>query len=164
LERDWLLCTHFSEELRVLPTTRWISRQRTLIRVADLDKSATNKPKWSWDRILRSAYIKQAMYYDVLNFFEDFSTEELKNNFFEFMNPLQFMKLFISLDFTLYKRLYPTKWKWHTHLLPTNFKARSELTTTKRSRGCHILNGRNMDEYCEGFGGMKSKRQHSLFS
>jgi maltose phosphorylase len=58
---------------------------KELVRVADLDKSKTNKPKWSWDRILRSAYIKQA---DVLQCFISLKIifkEELKNNF-EFMN------------------------------------------------------------------------------
>lgn len=43
---------------------------------------------WSWDRILRSCYIKQADTIQGLYFFEDqFSTEEIKRNF-DFYEPL----------------------------------------------------------------------------
>jgi len=61
---------------------------KELIKVDDLDKS--DRPinqKWSWDRILRSPYIKQA---DVLQGFylfeEHFSTEELEKHF-DFYEP-----------------------------------------------------------------------------
>jgi maltose phosphorylase len=61
---------------------------KELITVADLDK--TQRPinqKWSWDRILRSPYIKQADILQGLYFFEDdFSTEELERHF-DFYEP-----------------------------------------------------------------------------
>lgn len=61
---------------------------KELITVADLDKSQRPiNQKWSWDRILRSPYIKQA---DVLQGFymfeNDFSTEELERHF-DFYEP-----------------------------------------------------------------------------
>ncbi|MGJ8744155.1 glycoside hydrolase family 65 protein [Polaribacter sp.] len=61
---------------------------KELITVADLDKSQRPiNQKWSWDRILRSPYIKQA---DTLQGFymfeEDFSTEELERHF-DFYEP-----------------------------------------------------------------------------
>ncbi len=61
---------------------------KELITVADLDHSQRPiNQKWSWDRILRSPYIKQA---DVLQGFymfeNDFSTEELERHF-DFYEP-----------------------------------------------------------------------------
>ena len=56
---------------------------KDLVLVKDLDKSQRPiNQKWSWDRILRSPYIKQADVLQGFYFFEDhFSTEELKRNF-----------------------------------------------------------------------------------
>jgi maltose phosphorylase len=49
----------FSEELE-LPATRWFL-DKELVPVADLDKKKRPiNQKWSWDRVLRSPYIKQA--------------------------------------------------------------------------------------------------------
>ena len=61
---------------------------KELITVANLDKS--HRPinqKWSWDRILRSPYIKQADVLQGFYFFEDeFTKDELKRHF-EFYEP-----------------------------------------------------------------------------
>lgn len=61
---------------------------KELITVANLD--ASQRPinqKWSWDRILRSPYIKQADILQGFYFFEDdFSTEELERHF-DFYEP-----------------------------------------------------------------------------
>ncbi|MFC4723285.1 glycoside hydrolase family 65 protein [Geojedonia litorea] len=61
---------------------------KELVTVADLDK--TQRPinqKWSWDRILRSPYIKQADTLQGFYFFEDhFTTEELERHF-DFYEP-----------------------------------------------------------------------------
>ena len=56
---------------------------KDLVVVKDLDKSQRPiNQKWSWDRILRSPYIKQADVLQGFYFFEDhFSTEELQRNF-----------------------------------------------------------------------------------
>ena len=56
---------------------------KDLVLVKDLDKSQRPiNQKWSWDRILRSPYIKQADVLQGFYFFEDhFSIEELKRNF-----------------------------------------------------------------------------------
>lgn len=59
-----------------------------LVKVSDLPK--TDRPinqKWSWDRILRSPYIKQADVLQGFYFFEeDFSTEQLQKHF-DFYEP-----------------------------------------------------------------------------
>ncbi|WP_298486097.1 glycoside hydrolase family 65 protein [uncultured Maribacter sp.] len=61
---------------------------KELITVADLDKSQRPiNQKWSWDRILRSPYIKQADVLQGLYFFEDdFSIEALERHF-DFYEP-----------------------------------------------------------------------------
>ena len=61
---------------------------KELITVADLDKAQRPiNQKWSWDRILRSPYIKQADTLQGMYFFEDqFTTEELERHF-DFYEP-----------------------------------------------------------------------------
>ncbi len=61
---------------------------KELITVADLDKSQRPiNQKWSWDRILRSPYIKQADILQGFYFFEDdFTTEQLERHF-DFYEP-----------------------------------------------------------------------------
>ncbi|MEG2103443.1 MAG: glycoside hydrolase family 65 protein, partial [Flavobacterium sp.] len=56
---------------------------KDLVPVKDLDKSQRPiNQKWSWDRVLRSPYIKQADVLQCFYFFEDhFSREELERNF-----------------------------------------------------------------------------------
>lgn len=77
----------FSEEHQVyLQQDGFLDKE--LITVADLDKSQRPiNQKWSWDRILRSPYIKQADTLQGFYFFEDdFSTEELARHF-DFYEP-----------------------------------------------------------------------------
>ena len=61
---------------------------KELVTVADLDKSQRPiNQKWSWDRILRSPYIKQADTLQGFYFFEDhFTVEELERHF-DFYEP-----------------------------------------------------------------------------
>ena len=61
---------------------------KDLVKVDDLDKSQRPiNQKWSWDRILRSPYIKQADVLQCFYFFEDdFTIEELERHF-DFYEP-----------------------------------------------------------------------------
>lgn len=61
---------------------------KELVKVPDLDKAERPiNQKWSWDRILRSPYIKQADTLQGFYFFEDhFSREELERHF-DFYEP-----------------------------------------------------------------------------
>jgi maltose phosphorylase len=61
---------------------------KELVKVSDLDKAERPiNQKWSWDRILRSPYIKQADTLQGFYFFEDhFSKEELERHF-DFYEP-----------------------------------------------------------------------------
>ena len=72
----------YSEEYQVyLQQDGFLDKE--LVRVSDLDRSQRPiNQKWSWDRILRSPYIKQADVLQCFYFFEDhFSKEELHRNF-----------------------------------------------------------------------------------
>ena len=61
---------------------------KELITVADLDKSQRPiNQKWSWDRILRSPYIKQADTLQGFYFFEDHFTKEELAKHFDFYEP-----------------------------------------------------------------------------
>ncbi len=77
----------FSEEHNIyLQQDGFLDKE--LITVGDLDKSQRPiNQKWSWDRILRSPYIKQADVLQGFYFFEDqFSTDELEHHF-DFYEP-----------------------------------------------------------------------------
>lgn len=61
---------------------------KDLVSVADLDKSQRPiNQKWSWDRILRSPYIKQADTLQGFYFFEDHFTKEELEKHFDFYEP-----------------------------------------------------------------------------
>ena len=85
--KDWLEVANnmyfpFSEKHNVyLQQDGFLDKE--LITVKDLDQSQRPiNQKWSWDRILRSPYIKQADTLQGFYFFEDhFSTEELERHF-----------------------------------------------------------------------------------
>jgi len=81
------MCLPFSEEKNVyLQQDGFLDKE--LITVANLPKSQRPiNQKWSWDRILRSPYIKQADILQGFYFFEDhFSTEDLERHF-DFYEP-----------------------------------------------------------------------------
>ena len=61
---------------------------KELITVSDLDKAQRPiNQKWSWDRILRSPYIKQADTLQGFYFFEDQFTDEQLERHFDFYEP-----------------------------------------------------------------------------
>ncbi len=62
---------------------------KELIPVSELDPSQRPiNQKWSWDRILRSPYIKQADVLQGIYFFENHFDEEIIKNNFDFYEPL----------------------------------------------------------------------------
>ncbi len=61
---------------------------KELVKVADLDRSQRPiNQKWSWDRVLRSPYIKQADVLQGFYFFEDDFTDEQLEKHFDFYEP-----------------------------------------------------------------------------
>ncbi|NJM80208.1 MAG: glycoside hydrolase family 65 protein, partial [Flavobacterium sp.] len=77
----------YSEELGVyLQQDGFLDKE--LITVANLDKSQRPiNQKWSWDRILRSPYIKQADTLQGFYFFEDHFTKQQLEKHFDFYEP-----------------------------------------------------------------------------
>lgn len=61
---------------------------KDLVQVSDLDKSERPiNQKWSWDRILRSPYIKQADVLQGFYFFEDHFSQDALEKHFDFYEP-----------------------------------------------------------------------------
>ncbi|MFV8391009.1 glycoside hydrolase family 65 protein [Flavobacterium sp. LB1P71] len=139
---------------------------KDLVRVADLDK--TQRPinqKWSWDRILRSPYIKQADVLQCFYFFEDhFSKEELKNNF-EFYESFTVHESSLSpCVHSIQAALLDKMDMAYTFYLRTS---RLDLDDYNKEveEGCHITSmAGTWMSIVEGFGGMRIKEDKLHFS
>lgn len=139
---------------------------KDLVRVADLDKSQRPiNQKWSWDRILRSPYIKQADVLQCFYFFEDhFSKEELKNNF-EFYESFTVHESSLSpCVHSIQAALLDKMDMAYTFYLRTS---RLDLDDYNKEveEGCHITSmAGTWMSIVEGFGGMRIKEDKLQFS
>lgn len=155
----------FSEEYNVyLQQDGFLDKE--LVRVADLDKSQRPiNQKWSWDRILRSPYIKQADVLQCFYFFEDhFSKEELKNNF-EFYESFTVHESSLSpCVHSIQAALLDKMDMAYTFYLRTS---RLDLDDYNKEveEGCHITSmAGTWMSIVEGFGGMRIKEDTLHFS
>ena len=139
---------------------------KDLVRVADLDKSQRPiNQKWSWDRILRSPYIKQADVLQCFYFFEDhFTKEELKNNF-EFYESFTVHESSLSpCVHSIQAALLDKMDMAYTFYLRTS---RLDLDDYNKEveEGCHITSmAGTWMSIVEGFGGMRIKNDKLHFS
>jgi len=139
---------------------------KELVRVADLDKSQRPiNQKWSWDRILRSPYIKQADVLQCFYFFEDhFSKEELKLNF-EFYESFTVHESSLSPCVHSIQAAVLDKMDMaYTFYLRTS---RLDLDDYNKEveEGCHITSmAGTWMSIVEGFGGMRVKNDALHFS
>ena len=139
---------------------------KDLVRVPDLDKSQRPiNQKWSWDRILRSPYIKQADVLQCFYFFEDhFSKEELKNNF-EFYESFTVHESSLSpCVHSIQAALLDKMDMAYTFYLRTS---RLDLDDYNKEveEGCHITSmAGTWMSIVEGFGGMRIKDDKLHFS
>jgi maltose phosphorylase len=139
---------------------------KDLVLVSDLDKSQRPiNQKWSWDRILRSPYIKQADVLQGFYFFEDhFSTEELKNNF-EFYEAFTVHESSLSPCVHSIQAAKLDKMDMaYTFYLRTS---RLDLDDYNKEveEGCHITSmAGTWMSIVEGFGGMRVKNDCLHFS
>ncbi|MCW5520599.1 glycoside hydrolase family 65 protein [Aureitalea sp. L0-47] len=138
---------------------------KELITVANLDRSQRPiNQKWSWDRILRSPYIKQADTLQGFYFFEDhFSEEELERHF-DFYEP-----------FTVHESsLSPCVHSIQAAKLGRMEKAYEFYLRTSRldlddynkevEEGCHITSmAGTWLSIVEGFGGMRVRNDRLEF-
>src|SRR6218665_1955127 len=132
---------------------------KDLVKVSDLDKSQRPiNQKWSWDRILRSPYIKQADVLQGFYFFEDhFSTEQLEKHF-DFYEPFTVHESSLSPCVHSIQAAVLGKMDMaYTFYLRTS---RLDLDDYNKEveEGCHITSmAGTWMSIVEGFGGMRIK-------
>ncbi len=139
---------------------------KELVRVADLDKSQRPiNQKWSWDRILRSPYIKQADVLQCFYFFEDdFSKEELLRNF-EFYESFTVHES--SLSPCVHSIQAATLDKMDMAYIFYLRTSRLDLDDYNKEveEGCHITSmAGTWMSIVEGFGGMRVKNDTLHFT
>ncbi len=155
----------FSEEHKIyLQQDGFLDKE--LVKVADLDKSQRPiNQKWSWDRILRSPYIKQADVLQGFYFFEDhFSTEELERHF-DFYEPFTVHESSLSPCVHSIQAAVLGKMEMaYTFYLRTS---RLDLDDYNKEveEGCHITSmAGTWMSIVEGFGGMRVKNDQLHFA
>ena len=132
---------------------------KDLVKVADLDKSQRPiNQKWSWDRILRSPYIKQADVLQGFYFFEDhFSKGELEKHF-DFYEPFTVHESSLSpCVHSIQASALGRMEQAYTFYLRTS---RLDLDDYNKEveEGCHITSmAGTWMSIVEGFGGMRVK-------
>jgi maltose phosphorylase len=139
---------------------------KELITVADLDK--TQRPinqKWSWDRILRSPYIKQADTLQGFYFFEDHFTEEELEKHFDFYEPFTVHESSLSpcVHSIQAAKLNRMEQAYEFYLRTS----RLDLDDYNKEveEGCHITSmAGTWMSIVEGFGGMRIKNNQLHFA
>lgn len=132
---------------------------KELVKVSDLDKSQRPiNQKWSWDRILRSPYIKQADVLQGFYFFEDhFSKDQLEKHF-DFYEPFTVHESSLSpCVHSIQAATLGRMEQAYTFYLRTS---RLDLDDYNKEveEGCHITSmAGTWMSIVEGFGGMRVK-------
>ncbi|WP_306349977.1 glycoside hydrolase family 65 protein [Flavobacterium sp. '19STA2R22 D10 B1'] len=138
---------------------------KDLVRVKDLDRSQRPiNQKWSWDRILRSPYIKQADVLQGFYFFEDhFSREELEKHY-DFYEPFTVHESSLSpCVHSIQAATLGRMEQAYTFYLRTS---RLDLDDYNKEveEGCHITSmAGTWMSIVEGFGGMRVKNDTLYF-
>ena len=139
---------------------------KDLLPVKDMDPAQRPiNQKWSWDRVLRSPYIKQADVLQCFYFFEEhFSKEELKRNF-EFYESFTVHESSLSPCVHSIQAASLDKMDMaYTFYLRTS---RLDLDDYNKEveEGCHITSmAGTWMSIVEGFGGMRVKKDRLNFS
>ncbi|MBT8261312.1 MAG: glycoside hydrolase family 65 protein [Bacteroidia bacterium] len=154
----------FSEEHNIyLQQDSFLDKE--LITVADLDRSQRPiNQQWSWDRILRSPYIKQADVLQGFYFYEDhFSQEELERHF-DFYEPFTVHESSLSpCVHSIQAAKLGRMEQAYTFYLRTS---RLDLDDYNKEveEGCHITSmAGTWLSIVEGFGGMRVRDDHLEF-
>ncbi|WP_298393861.1 glycoside hydrolase family 65 protein [Flavobacterium sp.] len=132
---------------------------KELVKVHDLDKSQRPiNQKWSWDRILRSPYIKQADTLQGFYFFEDHFTKEQLEKHFDFYEPFTVHESSLSpCVHSIQAATLDRMEQAYTFYLRTS---RLDLDDYNKEveEGCHITSmAGTWMSIVEGFGGMRVK-------
>ena len=139
---------------------------KDLIPVKDLDKSQRPiNQKWSWDRVLRSPYIKQADTLQGFYFFEDHFTKEQLQKHFDFYEPFTVHESSLSPCVHSIQAAALDKMDMaYTFYLRTS---RLDLDDYNKEveEGCHITSmAGTWMSIVEGFGGMRVKNDTLHFT
>jgi len=139
---------------------------KDLVHVKDLDKSQRPiNQKWSWDRVLRSPYIKQADTLQGFYFFEDHFTREELEKHFDFYEPFTVHESSLSPCVHSIQAAKLDKMDMaYTFYLRTS---RLDLDDYNKEveEGCHITSmAGTWMSIVEGFGGMRVKNDALHFS
>ncbi len=139
---------------------------KDLVKVANLDK--IHRPinqKWSWDRVLRSPYIKQADTLQGFYFFEDHFTKAELEKHFDFYEPFTVHESSLSpCVHSIQAALLDKIDMAYTFYLRTS---RLDLDDYNKEveEGCHITSmAGTWMSIVEGFGGMRVKNDTLHFS
>ncbi len=139
---------------------------KEIIPVEDLDKK--HRPinqKWSWDRILRSCYIKQADVLQGFYFFEDHFTKEELEKHFDFYEPLTVHESSLSpCVHSIQAAVLGRMEQAYNFYLRTS---RLDLDDYNKEveQGCHITSmAGTWMSIVEGFGGMRVIEDQLNFS
>ncbi len=138
---------------------------KELITVANLDKSQRPiNQKWSWDRILRSPYIKQADTLQGFYFFEDHFTKEQLEKHFDFYEPFTVHESSLSpCVHSIQAAVLDRMEQAYTFYLRTS---RLDLDDYNKEvhEGLHITSmAGTWMSIVEGFGGMRVKNNQLCF-
>ena len=138
---------------------------KELITVANLDQSQRPiNQKWSWDRILRSPYIKQADTLQGFYFFEDHFTKEELEKHFDFYEPFTVHESSLSpCVHSIQAALLDRMEQAYTFYLRTS---RLDLDDYNKEveEGLHITSmAGTWMSIVEGFGGMRVKNNQLHF-
>jgi maltose phosphorylase len=154
----------YSEELGIyLQQDGFLDKE--LVKVYDLDKSQRPiNQKWSWDRILRSPYIKQADTLQGFYFFEDHFTNEELEKHFDFYEPFTVHESSLSpCVHSIQAAVLGRMEQAYTFYLRTS---RLDLDDYNKEveEGLHITSmAGTWMSIVEGFGGMRVKNNHLHF-
>jgi maltose phosphorylase len=155
----------YSEELGIyLQQDGFLDKD--LVKVKDLDKSQRPiNQKWSWDRVLRSPYIKQADTLQGFYFFEDHFTKEQLEKHFDFYEPFTVHESSLSPCVHSIQAAVLDKMDMaYTFYLRTS---RLDLDDYNKEveEGCHITSmAGTWMSIVEGFGGMRIKNDALHFA
>ncbi|HLP65325.1 glycoside hydrolase family 65 protein [Flavobacterium sp.] len=138
---------------------------KDLVKVSDLDKSQRPiNQKWSWDRVLRSPYIKQADTLQGFYFFEDHFTKEQLEKHFDFYEPFTVHESSLSpCVHSIQASVLGRMEQAYTFYLRTS---RLDLDDYNKEveEGLHITSmAGTWMSIVEGFGGMRVKNDHLHF-
>ena len=139
---------------------------KDLVKVADLEKSQRPiNQKWSWDRVLRSPYIKQADTLQGFYFFEDHFTKAELEKHFDFYEPFTVHESSLSpCVHSIQAALLDKMDMAYTFYLRTS---RLDLDDYNKEveEGCHITSmAGTWMSIVEGFGGMRVRNDALHFS